>query len=277
MPGQSIHLHMPAQHHAAKHRARATAAPAAAGEPAGQNAEATSIPFGSDEPVAPAPAPAARHTKAPAREASVPAKPESRAERRKAVQAVLSSPPSNSGASQGDAGIPFSFDSDASPTPAKPKAAAHAPPPSKLKSSAVARPRPQLASLETAPKQMAPAPAKPRVDTHAGLAKQGEVLFASGATDLVADSASSLKTMAASLNATLDAQASAGVEIDAYGGPPGDKSSGARRLSLRRAIAVRQMLIDGGIPSERIIVRALGGIDDQGNADRVDVYLHAAG
>jgi outer membrane protein OmpA-like peptidoglycan-associated protein len=274
MPGQAIHLHMPGQHHVAKHKPRAAAAPAA--EPVGQNAEATSIPFGSDEAAAPAPPPA-KHVKAPVREASVPAKATSRAERRKAVQAVLASPPKPDGA-QGDAGIPFSFDSDESPAPAKPKPAPErASPPSKLRASAAAHPHAQLAALQPMPKQVAPAPAKPRVDTHAGLAKQGEVLFPTGATDPEADSASNLKTMAVSLNSTLDSQASAGVEIDAYGGPPGNKSSDARRLSLRRALAVRQMLIDGGIPSGRIIVRALGGVDDQGNPDRVDVYLRAAG
>ena len=65
------------------------------------------------------------------------------------------------------------------------------------------------------------------------------------------------------------------VQLEAYGGAPGDKSSDARRLSLKRALAVRQLLIDNGVPSNRIDVRAMGGIDDKGPTDRVDVFLRA--
>jgi hypothetical protein len=36
---------------------------------------------------------------------------------------------------------------------------------------------------------------------------------------------------------------------------------------------IRQLLIDDGIPSERIDVFALGGADDDGPLDRVDVFL----
>ena len=60
-----------------------------------------------------------------------------------------------------------------------------------------------------------------------------------------------------------------------YGGAPGDKGSDARRLSLKRALAIRQVLIDNGVPSTKIDVRAMGGIDDHGNTDRVDVFVRA--
>jgi outer membrane protein OmpA-like peptidoglycan-associated protein len=63
------------------------------------------------------------------------------------------------------------------------------------------------------------------------------------------------------------------VQLEAYGGSPGDKSSDARRLSLKRALAVRQLLIDNGVPSNRIDVRAMGGADDNGPNDRVDVFM----
>jgi outer membrane protein OmpA-like peptidoglycan-associated protein len=43
-------------------------------------------------------------------------------------------------------------------------------------------------------------------------------------------------------------------------------------MSLKRALAIRQVLIDDGVPSERIDVRAMGGVDDDGPTDRVDVY-----
>jgi hypothetical protein len=62
----------------------------------------------------------------------------------------------------------------------------------------------------------------------------------------------------------------------AYGGAPGDKSSDARRIALKRATAIRQLLIDNGVPASRIDVRAMGGITDKGEPDRVDVYVHAS-
>ncbi|MEO0960824.1 MAG: OmpA family protein [Pseudomonadota bacterium] len=61
------------------------------------------------------------------------------------------------------------------------------------------------------------------------------------------------------------------IELKAYGGEPGDKASEARRISLKRGLAVRAYLIGLGIDSRRIDVRALGGVTDTGSADRVDV------
>jgi outer membrane protein OmpA-like peptidoglycan-associated protein len=63
------------------------------------------------------------------------------------------------------------------------------------------------------------------------------------------------------------------IQLLAYGGNAGDKGSDARRLSLKRALAIRQVLIDSGVPAERIDVRAMGGADDGGPADRVDVFV----
>ena len=76
------------------------------------------------------------------------------------------------------------------------------------------------------------------------------------------------------MNAALSAGASR-IQLDAFGGPRGDKSSESRRLSLKRALVVRELLIEDGVPSEKIDVRAMGGIDDNGVADRVDVFVHA--
>ena len=61
------------------------------------------------------------------------------------------------------------------------------------------------------------------------------------------------------------------IELKAYGGEPGDKASEARRISLKRGLAVRAYLIGLGIDSRRIDVRALGGVTDTGAPDRVDV------
>jgi flagellar motor protein MotB len=63
------------------------------------------------------------------------------------------------------------------------------------------------------------------------------------------------------------------VELQAFGGAKGDKGSDARRLSLKRALSIRQVLIDDGVSADRIDVRAMGGTDDTGPADRVDVYV----
>lgn len=63
------------------------------------------------------------------------------------------------------------------------------------------------------------------------------------------------------------------LELRAYAGPPHDKSSNNRRLSLRRALAIRHELIERGIVAERIHVRAMGGVSDSGPQDRVDISL----
>lgn len=49
--------------------------------------------------------------------------------------------------------------------------------------------------------------------------------------------------------------------------------SRARRASLARALAIRSYLLEKGIPSNRIGVRALGGQAPDGREDRVDILL----
>jgi outer membrane protein OmpA-like peptidoglycan-associated protein len=105
-----------------------------------------------------------------------------------------------------------------------------------------------------------------------GLSKRSVILFAPKATDPAQSALGALKFLAGDLNAAMTSAADR-VELQAYGGDRGDKGSDARRLSLKRALAVRQALIDDGVPAERIDVRAMGGVDDSGPADRVDVYL----
>jgi outer membrane protein OmpA-like peptidoglycan-associated protein len=279
-----VHLRRPAKARAPRHRkaptiasARAASAPAAAPP----SAEAAPIPFGGyqEPPPPPQPKKAAAAARAPRKVTPVPSRPASYSERRKAVQEVLSGPANSTATSDSsadvstpDAAIPFSFDS-ASPPPPKPKPASRPAPP-KAKSGAIESRKPQLASLGPAPKQATPKQAglaKPKGDPHAGLTKQGQVLFA-GAD--AAPQADDVKSIATTLNSALDAGA-ARVELEAYGGGKGDKSSDARRLSLRRALAVRQLLIDNGVPADRIDVKALGGADDNGTADRVDVFIKA--
>jgi outer membrane protein OmpA-like peptidoglycan-associated protein len=116
-----------------------------------------------------------------------------------------------------------------------------------------------------------PAPAETLVP---GLSRQSVILFAKDAPDPADAALNNIKLLAGKLNAAMVGPNSR-VQIQAYGGPKGDKGSDARRLSLKRALAIRQVLIDDGVPSERIDVRAMGGVDDDGPTDRVDVYTKA--
>lgn len=154
--------------------------------------------------------------------------------------------------------IPFNFGDDES----SPSDTAPATPPSALKT----------ASLP--PRAAGPAHAAPEhvgaADQH--LTKRGAILFDKGISDPSAAQFNGVKVLASDLATALESGASR-IELEAYGGTPGDKSTDARRLSLKRALAVRQLLIDDGVPSSRIDVRAMGGIDDKGPTDRVDVFV----
>lgn len=63
------------------------------------------------------------------------------------------------------------------------------------------------------------------------------------------------------------------LQLLAYAGGGSQTPSQARRLSLSRALAVRSQLIDKGIRSTRIDVRALGNKSEGGPPDRVDIII----
>jgi outer membrane protein OmpA-like peptidoglycan-associated protein len=63
------------------------------------------------------------------------------------------------------------------------------------------------------------------------------------------------------------------IKAFAGGGASNGAGSGARRLSLSRALAVRAYLLEKGVRSTRIDVRALGQAGDGGPAERVDIVL----
>jgi outer membrane protein OmpA-like peptidoglycan-associated protein len=102
--------------------------------------------------------------------------------------------------------------------------------------------------------------------------KRGIILFAPNADDPTVSAMATAKSLASELGTALG-DGTSRVQLLAYGGPRGDKSSDTRRLSLKRALVVRQVLIDQGVPAERIDVRAMGGTEDSGPLDRVDVFL----
>lgn len=63
------------------------------------------------------------------------------------------------------------------------------------------------------------------------------------------------------------------LQIKAFAAGGKSSISEVRRTSLKRALAVRSYLIDEGVRSTRIEVRALGAPLDGGPEDRVDVTL----
>jgi outer membrane protein OmpA-like peptidoglycan-associated protein len=107
-----------------------------------------------------------------------------------------------------------------------------------------------------------------------GLKEQTMIPFAAGASSLAAADVNAIHTLAASLNSAV-ANSAAHIQLYAYGGARGDKSSDSRRLSLKRGLAVRELLIEDGVPSEKIDVHAMGGADDEGASDRVDVFVRS--
>ncbi|MBU0888745.1 MAG: OmpA family protein [Alphaproteobacteria bacterium] len=93
--------------------------------------------------------------------------------------------------------------------------------------------------------------------------------FAAGNTDLNDQARSQL----AGTLQRLKADEALRVQLLAYAAGDGGSSSQARRISLSRALAVRSYLIDQGIRSTRMDVRALGDTNKDGSPDRVDVRV----
>jgi outer membrane protein OmpA-like peptidoglycan-associated protein len=96
------------------------------------------------------------------------------------------------------------------------------------------------------------------------------IKFAPGATELPAGPQATLDKIADRLlhDDTLR------VQLIAHATGTSDEAMEARRVSLARAVAVRAYLIDKGVRSLRIDVRALGNRDDDGPAqDQVDLMV----
>ncbi|WP_419799172.1 MAG: OmpA family protein [Terasakiella sp.] len=109
--------------------------------------------------------------------------------------------------------------------------------------------------------------------TTASLPTQSEaairVVFQSGRSKLPSSVETDLKKMAEDLRSHPDDR----VQLQAYAGGEDLSASKARRLSLSRALAVRSYLIDQGVQSTRIDVRALGNKTTEEPFDRVDVEI----
>ena len=95
------------------------------------------------------------------------------------------------------------------------------------------------------------------------------IIFADGQKELEATEKDKLSTFARSLLGRKDAR----LQLKSYASDINESPSGARRLSLARALAVRSFLIEAGVNSTRIDVRALGAKNERGPADRVDLVV----
>jgi outer membrane protein OmpA-like peptidoglycan-associated protein len=164
---------------------------------------------------------------------------------------------------------------EAPPKPAPPKRVAKAEPPPVQTSAPTLNPfgaQPDLSHVfNNAPPVPKTAPAGP-TNGNENLSKRSVILFAKDAPDPAKSALGALKFLAGDLNSAM-VTPNARIELQAFGGPKGDKGSDAHRLSLKRALAIRQVLIDDGVAPDRIDVRAMGGVDDTGPADRVDVFV----
>ena len=109
-----------------------------------------------------------------------------------------------------------------------------------------------------------PPPAQP-----VGAEKPKSIAFTVGAATLADQAKEDLSGIAQALNANADLR----LQIVAYASGSDDNASQARRLSLSRALAVRSYLIDAGVRSTRMDVRALGNKFDAGPGDRVDLII----
>jgi outer membrane protein OmpA-like peptidoglycan-associated protein len=236
---------------APKAPAKTEAAPAAV-PPAVATAPAPAVPA----PVAPTPVPAPQ-AGAPTQVVPAPSAP--------AVAAAPAPTPAPTPAPSMPAAPPPAASTAPTPAPAAPQAAAPAP-----QASVPATPAPQAAPQAAPAPQVAAAPTPPRAVPAPGPGPGGLVTlaFAGGQGDLPSGG----ELAALDALATQHANGEDRLQIRAYAASTvSDGGSGARRLSLTRALAVRQYLIDKGIRSTRIDVRALGAPTDGSAADRVEV------
>ena len=121
-------------------------------------------------------------------------------------------------------------------------------------------PPPPAAAAETA---SAPA----NIDLKPGRALQ--LVFNGTDTKLPTGADAGLGTLAGAIRDNKDFR----VQLMAYAAASDLSASKARRISLSRALEVRSFLIDKGVRSTQIDVRALGNKTSESPANRVDVNL----
>ena len=156
------------------------------------------------------------------------------------------------------------------------KAAPPAPPPAMkpvVKKPTVSTPAPPKApvlaakpKLESKAKEQAAVAPAPK-ETKTGQALR--VAFGATASKLPAAAKNDLKALAKKLKGKDNLR----LQLMAYAGGKSLSSSKARRMSLSRALSVRSFLIENGVRSTRIDVRALGSKTTEKPVNRVDVNI----
>jgi len=161
-------------------------------------------------------------------------------------------------------------------TPEKPKAA---PPPAPV-AKAVKKPGKPKAAPPPAPvakavkkPEAAPAPkeqtALPPAPETTGTGKTLRVEFKPTASKFPATAKKGLQALAKKLKGKDNLR----LQLMAYAGGKSLSASKARRMSLLRALSVRSFLIESGVRSTRIDVRALGSKTTEKPLNRVDVNI----
>lgn len=142
-------------------------------------------------------------------------------------------------------------------TPATPTVTPPAPPPAPT----------ATAKAETPPPPPAPTQTASRPSTSSG--DETRILFDAGSSNLNDAAKSELDALASQLKSDTGIR----VQLQAYAAGTDETAPDARRLSLSRALKVRSHLIDQGVRSTRMDVRALGVKAEGGPADRVDAVI----
>ena len=176
------------------------------------------------------------------------------------------------------------------PAPPPPSAARAAPAPAKPATPTVAlpspvpsaSPSPEAKTAMAAPPSLPPAPkvaatpvtpiAAPAAVAAAAPAGATRVLFGAGAADLPDSAKPELDALVQRLSSNDEVR----LQLVAHASGSDDQANEARRISLQRALAVRSYLIEHGIASTRMDVRALGNRGDGAAGDpldRVDVIM----
>lgn len=128
-------------------------------------------------------------------------------------------------------------------------------------------PTPPRAEPSAPPRQVATAAPAATASAAAGVTR---VLFQGSAEDLDPTGRAAIRDIAAGLKGTSDR-----VQIRAYADSDTETEGWKRRLSLRRGNNVRLALLDEGVQSFRILLRALGAPTDGGPGNRVDLIIES--
>ena len=174
--------------------------------------------------------------------------------------------------------------------PSKPKVSNISPIKPRVASPASPKPPPRPPKITTVPKSSAPLPltaikapikspttskqkaAQTALSNANVVLKRGQQFrfnFANGSSEISEGAQTRLKSIAESLERDEELR----LQLLAYAGGEGQTLSQARRTSLSRGLAIRSLLLDRGIRSDRIDMRALGNKSDGGPPNRVDMII----